>query len=278
VYRFEGSGRPLQTLEVSRFLRVDWRSPEVDIEGAGRIGDRIYWITSHGRSAKGEERTSRQRIFATDINRLGGFPRLVPVGLPYLRLLPDLLADARLQPFGLPAAAELAPKSEGALNIEGLGATPEGHLLIGFRNPIIHGKALVVPLLNPSEVILGQAARLGDPQLVDLGGLGIRSISDWCGQYFMVGGASGEGGVSRLFTWDGKPGAPKPMPAINLAGFNPESVALASRIAGDQLLLISDDGTLKMGGKLNKKIKDPNLRRFRALLLPLPHELGLVKP
>jgi hypothetical protein len=33
----------------------------------------------------------------------------------------------------------------GGLNIEGLAATPDGQLLIGFRNPLSEGKALLLP-------------------------------------------------------------------------------------------------------------------------------------
>ena len=33
--------------------------PEADIEGATRVQDRVYWITSHGANNDGEVRPSR---------------------------------------------------------------------------------------------------------------------------------------------------------------------------------------------------------------------------
>jgi hypothetical protein len=56
-------------------------------------------------------------------------------------VLPDLLENSLLKPFDLKTAETIAPK-EGGLNIEGLTATPEDDLLIGFRSPL---KPLTLP-------------------------------------------------------------------------------------------------------------------------------------
>lgn len=53
------------TVLLSDFLAS---TEEVDIEGAARIGDRIYWITSHGQNKNGKDRPSRLRLFATQIS------------------------------------------------------------------------------------------------------------------------------------------------------------------------------------------------------------------
>ncbi len=82
-----------------------------------------------------------------------------------------------LRSFHLESAAQLTPKSRGALNIEGLCATPDQPLVIGFRNPIPQGKALLVPLLNPDEVIGGRPAQLGEPKQLDRNGLGIEPMT-----------------------------------------------------------------------------------------------------
>lgn len=270
VYRLDERARPVYSLDASRFLRFERRAPEADIEGAARINNRIYWIGSHGRNAKGEPSESRQRLFATDILPQPGAPRLVLVGSPYTRLLKDLTTDRRYQQYDLAGAAARPPKAAGGLNIEGLAATPEGGLLVGFRSPIVAGRALIVPLLNPDGVIEGAAARLGDPLLIDLGGQGIRSISDWRGQYLLVAGAAGEGGDSRLFAWAGLPRSPTPVAGSFLAGLNPESVAVIPQADGDRLLLVSDDGTRIVGKRPAKRIKDQSRRPFRAMVMPLP--------
>jgi len=69
VYRRDLPGPPLHSQDFAPFLQVD--TPETDIEGATRIGERTYWITSHGRNSDGEERTNRQRQFASDIHPAG---------------------------------------------------------------------------------------------------------------------------------------------------------------------------------------------------------------
>ena len=62
-----GGGMPVYSFDLSRFLQVEQEHSEADIEGATRVGNRIYWITSHGRNADGKIRPNRYRFFATDI-------------------------------------------------------------------------------------------------------------------------------------------------------------------------------------------------------------------
>ena len=68
VYPVEQGGKPLASLNLDAFLEVDRRSPEADIEGAAKVGDVVYWISSHGRNKTGKDRTSRERFFATQIS------------------------------------------------------------------------------------------------------------------------------------------------------------------------------------------------------------------
>ena len=267
VYRREGGGRPVYSLELSGFLRTYGKSREVDIEGAARLDDRLYWISSHGRNLEGHEAPNRQRFFATTGSVSNGVVDLRPVGQPYGWLLRDLLREPRLEPFHLWVAAALPPKAPGALNIEGLAATPQGHLLIGFRNPIPDRKALVVPLLNPAELIQGRPASFGDPLLLDLDGLGIRSMTAWGKGYLIIAGAFGEGGRSRLYTWDGGPNKPRWLRGIDLGGLNPEAISFRDSGHEESLYLVSDDGTVKIGKKECKRLKNPSLKRFRAVCL-----------
>jgi hypothetical protein len=64
VYR---AGPPVRRVNLAPFLRLSRKSAELDLEGAVRIGDRVYWITSHGRNEKGRDQPSRRHFFATDI-------------------------------------------------------------------------------------------------------------------------------------------------------------------------------------------------------------------
>ena len=186
-------GASIKEFDCSAFLRLEGKSPEADLEGAARLGDRAFWIGSHGRNKDGKERLNRRCLFATDIRAMDGEVALVPVGKPYRRLLDDLINDSRFAQFHLAEAARHAPKEAGALNTEGLSATADGHLLIGFRNPIPGGHALLIPLLNPNEVIEGKPARFDPAVQLDLGGLGIRDIAYHEGIYIIIGGSWSRG-------------------------------------------------------------------------------------
>ncbi len=269
VYDRNGSALPAFSLDLSAFLQADPDEPEADIEGAARLGNLVYWITSHGRNRKGEESLSRQRFFAIAGSVSNRVVRLTPVGVPYKGLLQDLLSDARLERFNLAAAAKLAPKAPGGLNIEGLAATPEGWLWIGFRSPVPEGQALLVPLLNPAEVIAGSRARLGEAVLLSLDGRGIRSMTPWRGEYLIIAGSTGEGGHSELYVWSGRADPPRRLERSNLNGMNPEALAEFTASDGDDLLVVSDDGNVLVGKKPCKKLKNAMQKRFRAASLAL---------
>jgi hypothetical protein len=183
---------------------------ECDLESAAKIGDLIFWIGSHGRDNYAREKKERQVLFATKLTGFGKDAKLEIAGKVYTQLIDDLLKDSALAPFDLAKAATLAPKDEGALNIESL-ATDGDKLWIGFRSPKSKDKdALLVPLLNPTEIISGDArARLGDPLLLNLGGLGVRDMTAWGDGFLIIAGDfvdRFEPGAkpSRVFSW--KPG------------------------------------------------------------------------
>lgn len=280
VFDRQQPGRAIFSWDSSGFLRVDPRSPESDLEGAARIGDRIYWITSHGRSKEAEYRESRHRLFATIVNDSSSGHFLYPTGAPYLNLNEDLLRDPRLKPFGLSLAATRAPKSEDAFNIEGLAATPDGKLLIGFRNPVPNGKALLVPLLNPAGVVSGQRAQLGDPILLDLQGRAIRSIA-WVGdRYLIIAGSYNATSSFALFDWAGH-GPARKINDLNLPGLTPEGIDLIPGVSPETLLIVSDDGSVKKGKnaikggpgkkgrKMDKRLRAELANRFRVVELVL---------
>ncbi|MDQ2644340.1 MAG: DUF3616 domain-containing protein [Myxococcota bacterium] len=272
VYDAERGGAPLGAADVSARLSLPVKKhkpkkkpkplkwPETDIEAATRIGDLAFWITSHGRNSKGKEKPERQRLFATTLPDGSSDLLLSVYGTAYERLLPDLFADARFAEFGLERAAEQAPKEEGGLNIEGMTARVEGGVFIGFRNPVPGGRALLFTLLNPEQVIEGQRAELGDPLRLDLGGLGVRSLSSWRGRYLIAAGHYSDGARSRLYAWDGK--ADLKAIDVHFPNFNPEGFFTPE--SRDAILVLSDDGTVLVGDTECKKLKDPNLKRFRG--------------
>jgi hypothetical protein len=270
VYDRDQGGAALQVIDLSQELELDRRAPETDIEGAARLGDKVFWITSHSRNASGREHANRYRFFATTIRRKGETVEVATAGQPYKRLLEDLLAAPELRSFNLKAASRLAPKTRGALNIEGLCATPDNQLLIGFRNPIPGGDALIVPLRNPAELLDGKPARFGAPIQLDLNGLGIRDMACWQGRYIIIGGPYDSGGRSRLFSWSGPGSRARHLKDIDLKGLNPEAVVIYPDLGLSRVELLSDDS--RHQGDTPCKDVPAATRRFRGVWVSLEHE------
>lgn len=280
VYHSDLSGPPVQTLDLAPWLTPDTGDDEADIEGGTWLGDRVYWITSHARNKNGKKKPSRYQFFAVEFLLSEDDLSIRGVGKPYTLLLDDMLADPALERFGLKAASELPPKERSALNIEGLCATPDGRLYVGFRNPIPEGKALVIPLENPAELVEGGVpAKFGEALQCDLGGLGIRSINYWKQRrtYLIVAGHFGAGEAgdrasvpSVIYMWSGDAGQPPvEVEDLDLTDFNPEAqVVYPQQESSFQLL--SDDGTADIGGKCCKEVEDGGRRRFRSRWLSLP--------
>lgn len=262
-YSRSGPSKPLQLIPLGRFLQADRKHPEADVEGAARVGDVVYWITSHGRNKDGELRPSRQRFFASKV--AGDNLRLH--GFPYKSLLDDLASAKQLESLDLKKAATKAPKAKDGLNIEGLVARPDGTLLIAFRNPIPGGMGLLLPLLNPAELVNGSPARakFGEPILLDLDKRGVRDITFLDGTYYIIAGSRKGGEKSQLYTWDGK-SAPAVFEKAFPKAMNPE--ALLPLPSGKEMLILSDDGTRQINGVDCKELK-PELRQFRSYLMKL---------
>ena len=259
LYDVKG-GPSLKTLDVGVNAAVKSalglkRVRECDLEGAAKIGDLIFWIGSHGRNERAKEKKERQVLFATKLRGVGKDAKLEIAGEVYTQLIDDLLQDSALAPFDLAKAATLAPKDEGALNIESL-AADGGKLWIGFRNPQSKAKdALLIPLLNPTEIIRGGArAKLGDPLLLKLGGLGVRDMAAWNDGFLIIAGDfvdRFEPGAkpSRLFSW--KRGTDPKDIGVDFHDLNPEAIMIMGDGDNARILILSDDG--KYPGRANKK-------------------------
>jgi hypothetical protein len=239
IYRTDQPAGP-EILDISKIPGLDKKA---DLKGAARIGDEIYWIGSHSRNNAGLERPERHRLFAIKIRSDNGRHSFEAVGTPYTTLLKDLREDGGFVKFGLDEAAKLKPEEPGGLNIEGLAATPDGKLLIGFRSPVRNGKALIVTLDNPQAVLTGAKATFGAPIELDLGGRGIRSLERLPAgdSYVITAGLSGSGTDFQAFRWSGKAnGAPEPLAGADLTGLVPEAVFVDGIATG--LVVLSDDG------------------------------------
>jgi len=269
VYRTDVCGTPVHTLDLTSFLGVIGKHPEADIEGAATVGNQVYWITSHGTNSRGHQRPNRHRFFATDIRADNDTVSITPVGIHYRDLVRDLVTAPQLKGFRLEDAAGRPPKGPGGLNIEGLCATPNGGLLIAFRNPVKEWNALLIPLENPEEVLLGKKARLGNPICLPLGGLGIRAIAyvETQGIYLIIAGPPRLEAVFRLYQWSGNPSVPAtPVDGVSFKGLQPEGLVVFPS-AKPRALVLSDDGAMRIEGKACKE-SPPKRRRFRTFWVP----------
>lgn len=238
---------------------------ESDIEASATIGSRIYWISSHGNNKNGVFQERRHRFFATDI-KPGNPPSVTfPTDTKhYARLRENLIADDRFKPFKLEDAAKLAPEASGGFNIEGLAATPDGKLLIGFRNPIPTEGALIVPLENPDEMLGGKLAKFGNPILLKgLNGSGIRSIELVGSSYLVISGPPDDKGSFALHRWSGKPDEPATQIAVDFKDLRPEALFV---VAPGTVQILSDDGGVTIDGKQCKDL-DEAKQTFRSITI-----------
>jgi hypothetical protein len=262
IYK-RGTAHPVESVDMSNFLGTQPKK-ESDLEGAAAIGSRIYWISSHGRNKDAEYQERRHRFFATDV-QIGSGVTIVPVNKAYTALQTDLLAAPQLRPYELGEAEKLAPEAVGGFNIEGLTATPDGQLLIGFRNPIRGQKALVVPLENPAAVIAGKKAQFGAPIELDLGDRGIRSIELVGSSYIIVAGPPGKTGTFRLYRWSGKAdNTPSEIQGIDFQGLRPEALFAVPQTNTIQIL--SDDGDEQVDG-VDCKDQSEEKQSFRSIII-----------
>jgi len=304
VYKF-ATPMPVFTFDLTSFLGTTAKNPEADIEGATKVGNRIYLITSHGRNKDSKIRLNRYRFFATDFKIEDDKISIKPAGKPCRTLVHSLLEQDSIVKDNLARAAgfsadklklkdieNLAPKKQG-LNIEGLCASADGkNLYIGFRNPLHHSntgskQAIVVPLKNADAVIeKKQEPVFGEALLWNLDGRGIRSMeySAFHKTFFIIAGPPDERKDFALYKWSGdKKQQPELVRKLeNLPkDFTPE--ALFSPEDSVKLFLLSDDGTLIVDvsgpaecleGELldglkcqNKYLTNTNKKTFRGLWL-----------
>lgn len=227
---------------------------ETEIEGAAPDGERSFWISSHGRTSKGKLDLDRQSFFALKASIENGQPKLELQGTVCRDLLKQLLKDNRLSSLDLEDLSinkhkDLAPKTEKGFNIEGLALSPNGDLLIGLRGRLRDAKAIVIPMINPDDVINGKKAKFDAPIFLDLGGLGIRSMeyNKKNKKYFIVAGSSiDKRKTFKLFEWSGRvDDKPIVRSEVDFETLSPEVIIFRD----DKCLVLSDDGKFLMGDK-----------------------------
>ncbi|MFD8691576.1 DUF3616 domain-containing protein [Streptomyces sp. NPDC059651] len=263
LYDRSSSGAPVRTWDVASKLGV---SKEIDIEGAARVGNTIYWTGSLGNNKDGEYKADRNTVFTTTVSGSGAGTQLTVKG-SYKKLRDDLVAwdkaNGNRYGFAAGTADGEVPKQIDGFNVEGLefapGSTTTAYL--GFRAPLVPpkagGKALIVPVTNFDQVAgSGAKAVIGTPVELDLGGLSIRDIrKNSADQYLIVAGswaADDNSDPYALYSWDGVAGH-APVKRLDLPTADPggwEAVVDVPDLnaSGVRAQLITDAGSADLYG------------------------------
>ncbi|MFE9482084.1 hypothetical protein ACFYNM_26180 [Streptomyces spororaveus] len=263
LYDRSRSGAPVKTWDFSSQLGV---SKEVDIEGATRIGNTVYWTGSLGNNKDGEYKAPRNTVFTTTVSGSGAGAQLT-YGRSYKKLRDDLVAwdtaNGNRYGFAAGTAEGEAPKQIDGFNVEGLefapGSTTTAYL--GFRAPLAPvvpgGKALIVPVTNFDQVLAsGAKATFGAGVELDLGGLSVRDIrKNAAGQYLILAGswaADDNSDPYALYQWDGVPGhAPvkrADLPTTDPGGWEAIVEVPDLTVPGARVQLITDSGSADLYG------------------------------
>jgi Protein of unknown function (DUF3616) len=216
-----------------------------DLEGlaSDKLGF-IYAITSHSRDEEGNEKKTRERLVRF---------RVKGDHVTDTAVVEDLkIALTKRHPVLAKAAEVQDVKGGNGLNIEALAITEDQRqMLIGFRSPLVDGRAIVCSLQNYQDVFDSDASPVIATVLeeLDLGGFGIRGLSyvPAISEYLIIGGpASKANEPCGLWRWKGPGNRPQRVTIPSLKDFaHAEGVSAANIANKSYVVVVSDDGDRK---------------------------------
>ncbi|NTV94405.1 MAG: DUF3616 domain-containing protein [Thiobacillus sp.] len=217
-----------------------------DLEGlACDPSGRVYAVTSHSRTGEGQEKRARDKLVRFRVEGDRVVEREVADGLKAaLTTAHTVLAEA---------AKVRDVKGAGGLNIEALEWAADGDaLLVGFRSPLLEGRAVIARVRRPDVLFEGGPPPRIDLLTLDLDGNGLRGLA-WvpalAGYLAIAGPVAREQVPFRVWFWDGQSGASaRRVTVLGLDGFEHAEGICPARIGGrDCLVLVSDDGSRAEG-------------------------------
>ncbi len=202
---------------------------EMDIEAIAADESTIFVVGSHAVARQKVDKKSNSKklnraiMSAHGLRDITGFPdsgwnkatpreRLIRLEIDHdgnasaaqeISLAPLLDNLATLNPF------RRLPSKENGVDIEGM-AFKDGHLFIGLRGPVLNG-GYAIAVRFDFEAVANGTNVISDRDLryVDLGGLGIRSMTSVSDGFLIIAGPVGNApGPYRLYYWDGKDTTP----------------------------------------------------------------------
>lgn len=238
---------------------------EADLEGMATLPDGTVWVTaSHDAGKDTDRKPDRQRLFALALSERAdgtGVDARLALG-PTTELVEKGQNTNALYGIVINTVGKTSKDPLG-LSIEGLAAGPGGSLLIGFRNPVHAGKALIERLDNPVAFVGGAEPEITGPRWLKLAGAGIRSLeADGDGFRLLTGGGDEDG--FSLWRWTGfDDGTPAVRLPVSFGDLHPEALVKV----GEAWWVLSDDGTRKVGSTECKDLPEAQ-RRARTARVP----------
>ena len=218
---------------------------ETDAEGVAFDGKNYYLIGSHGLNKSGEKQPSRYFIYRVSVdpsNGLAGDLGDKDHASTSVRRSANL--DGIIDADTLLHDSAATIPEDGGVNIEGL-AVANDQLYVGFRSPLVDGKALIASM-PVAAAFDDPAARLTFDK-IDLGeGQAVRdlaAVED--GVLILSGPQLRVPGPARVFLW--QPGsAVRPLAEIDRSGFGegqPEVLTVLARTPNGYSVLVMADGS-----------------------------------
>ncbi|MDO4904679.1 MAG: DUF3616 domain-containing protein [Lautropia sp.] len=237
-------GQLIEDDDIDAHLLTSFKRKLNDVEALAKDDNGyIYATTSHSTNKQGERNPDREqllrfRIMGNDAREVQSYPHLID----------RLQASATLQEK---IVAQGGAKADfRTTNIEGMAWDPVNkHLLLGFREPLVDGKSMIIAIGNPDAMFLDGA----DPEFaavyfLDLQGGGIRGMDydPKAKQYLITNEVRNAAGKNRsqLWTWTGDAASAPvnvPMPAFQRMK-NVEAVGLVTLNGKPYYLFMSDEG------------------------------------
>ena len=238
---------------------------EIDLEGIARQDNTFYIVGSHSwkrktikpdatyqknrkRLATIKSEASKNYLFRLQLDRETG---KLSSNLDKISLSKILLEDKVLKHF------TRIPSKENGIDIEAIGVDEKDNIYLGFRGPVLRSNyvpVMVTTFKNPEDYEL---------RYVNLGGRGIRAMTEVKDGFLLVGGPVGDGfGTYQLYFWDGSDSIPgkdkQTTPAIMLGeiptpeGAKAEGITLIKETNSSyQVIVVYDSAELGAPTLLN---------------------------
>jgi len=208
-----------------------------DLEAITSNGNTVYAITSHSLNKSHKRKSSREKLisFVYDDGKMRDFHIYDTLKDDLYKNYIDFFKNSI---FGIED-----------ISIEGLSVDANNsNLLIGFRSPVIDGKAIIIGIQNPQEVMLEkEKPKFSKPVSLNLNGLGIRDItydSQKNGYWIIAGGSNDRNFNFQLWFWDNKNKKVSFVKNHPYIGYG-EGITIIHKDTKDSALLIVEDNGLK---------------------------------